>query len=111
MTWGWSTSHHGQTKQRGNGLCFTGQVLAPLPSEVAVQCWWDHVEKSLQFEFRRCFFCDRGEVRAREARALLPGSPWPPHKLCLAQGRMEQGMAQGATGEMEESSRVRLGPC
>lgn len=111
MTRGWSMSYHGWTKQRGNGLCFTGQVLAPLASEVAVQCWWDHTEKSLQIEFRHCFFCDREEVRAREVRALLLGSPWPPHKLCLAQARMEQGMAQRAKGEMEKSSHVRLGPC
>lgn len=66
----------------------------------------------LKFEFKRCCFCDRGELRACEARAPIPGSPWPScEKPCPAQGRTEQGMAQQATGEMEKSSSVRPGPC
>lgn len=64
-------------------------------------------EEILKFEFKCCFFCDRGEVRAREGRPPLPGSPQPSHKKpCLAQGRR---MVQRTTGEIEEG--VRLGPC
>jgi len=47
MVPGRSTSHHGWREPRENGLCFVGRVLEPLGSEISVQCWWDHVEKSL----------------------------------------------------------------
>lgn len=47
MTWDWSMSHHGWTKQRENSPCFMGKVLEALASENPVQGWWDHVRKSL----------------------------------------------------------------
>lgn len=47
MPWGCSRYHRGWREQRGNGLCFRGQVLEPLASKIPVQCWWDHTEKSL----------------------------------------------------------------
>lgn len=47
MTWDWSMSHHGWTKQRENSPCFMGKVLEALASENPVQGWWDHVRKSV----------------------------------------------------------------
>lgn len=107
MTWGWSVSHHGWRKQRGKqSVLYGAGPGAPGlgdPSSVLV----GSREEILKFEFKCCFFCDRGEVRAREGRAPLPGSPQPSRKKpCLAQGRR---MVQRTTGEIEEG--VRLGPC
>lgn len=49
MTWGWSMSHHSWRKQRENSLCFMGQVLELLTSEIPAQCWCDHLKKSLNW--------------------------------------------------------------
>lgn len=39
-------SHHGWRKQRENICALQGGSLEPLASEIPVQCWWDHEEKS-----------------------------------------------------------------
>lgn len=66
----------------------------------------------LQSKFKHCFFSDKREVRAHKERPPLPGSTQPfPHEPSVGQGRMEQGMLRGTTGEVEENSSVRPGPC
>lgn len=105
MTWGWSRYHHGWREQRGNSLCFMGQVLEPLGSEIPVQCWWDHTEKSLNLSSSAASSVTKGNgerVRQEHPSWGLLGHP------TRALGGPGQGRAgDGPMGHRREEGKLQ----